>query len=208
MVNGNVSPRLDAAKSNSNLIYTELRKDLDLKFNNEHLAYILERVKKLKWAFDFSDDLIIYIANESLKGRRSEGIANDVLKSFSDITLANAKTLASTVSSIQSTQITRLRAEDVGLNWYQWRSSGDGRVRNSHKKMEGVLVKWSDPPSPEMLVGEESIGHYHAGECNGCRCYAAPLVNIKFIKKLPLKVYLNGKITRMSKTRFKELCLQ
>ncbi|WP_088227851.1 minor capsid protein [Desulfosporosinus sp. FKB] len=203
---GKASSQITKVKSDSAAIYNGIRKELDSK--NKHLAYIVERIRSLKWPFDFSDDLIVSIANESLKGRRSNDIANDISKFFENITVANAKVLVSTVSSIQSAQITRLRAENLGIKAYTWRSSEDSRVRSSHKHMDGVIVFWTDPPSPEELVGEKSIGYYHAGECVGCRCYAEPLVDIKYIKKSSLKVYYNGKITRISKAQFKELFLK
>lgn len=188
--------------TNSNEIYKQLKKK---EFNSGHLQYIIERIKGLEWPFNFSDDLIIFIAEESLKGRRSKDIANEVQKSFSHLTLNDVKSLALTVASIQSSHLTRRRAVDSGLYWYRWRTSEDGRVRKSHEKMHGVLVNWNDPPSPELLVSEKFIGYYHAGECQECRCYAEPVVDLKYIKASPLKVYVNGEIVKMTKTKFKEL---
>ena len=70
--------------------------------------------------------------------------------------------------------------------------------------MEGVLVCWNDPPSPEKLINEKFVGYYHAGEIYNCRCYPQPIVKLNFVK-WPAKVYYQGKIQRMSRKQFEEI---
>lgn len=102
-----------------------------------------------------------------------------------------------TIAGVASTAFQRARAEAIGLTWYVWQTSQDGRVRPSHKGMQGVLVQWQDPPSPELLVGEPELGRYHAGEGLGCRCLPSPVVSIGRVT-WPSGVYFDGKILRMS----------
>ena len=105
------------------------------------------------------------------------------------------------VSKAQSALI-RTRAEILNIQWYIWRTSQDERVRNSHKDMEGVLVSWKDPPSPEQLSKSKyQYGKYHAGDIFNCRCYAEPIVDIRFVK-FPCKVYCNGRMIKMKKSEF------
>lgn len=70
--------------------------------------------------------------------------------------------------------------------------------------MEGVLVNWNEPPSPEALAGEKSVGNYHAGNIWNCRCYPEPLIEIDDIS-WPHKVYTNGKIQTMGKMQFEQM---
>jgi uncharacterized protein with gpF-like domain len=75
-------------------------------------------------------------------------------------------------------------------------------VRNSHEILEGVLVNFNNPPSPEKLAGEKrDYGVYNAGEIFNCRCYPEPVIDFNDIT-FPTKVYFNGKITRMRKADF------
>ena len=40
--------------------------------------------------------------------------------------------------------ITQKRMQDIGLTMYEWSSSSDERVRESHAVMEGLLCRWDD----------------------------------------------------------------
>jgi hypothetical protein len=70
--------------------------------------------------------------------------------------------------------------------------------------MDGVLVNWSDPPSPETLAGEKSEGTYEAGEIYNCRCYPEPLVSTKQIS-WPHKAYFGGRIQRVTLGQFRAM---
>lgn len=96
------------------------------------------------------------------------------------------------------------RAQEIGIEWYQWSTSRDARVRSSHQKMDGVLVAWDDPPSPEQLNGEPSTGRYHAGEVQGCRCLMLPIADLAEIH-WPARVYRHGRILTMRKQDFQRL---
>lgn len=88
------------------------------------------------------------------------------------------------------------------MRWYVWRTALDGdRVRKSHRLMEGVLVNWKDPPSPEQLACEKNVGYYHAGNIWNCRCYASPIIDVDDIPR-NVKVYHNGIVEKMCKDRF------
>ena len=73
------------------------------------------------------------------------------------------------------------------------------------KKMQDVIVSWSQAPDPEALVGIKStLGHYHAGECPNCRCYPAPVLTFDDIN-FPAHVCWGGTIKTMSKQEFKKI---
>jgi hypothetical protein len=59
--------------------------------------------------------------------------------------------------------------------------------------MDGVLINWNDLPSPELLKGMKNEGRYGPGEIYNCRCFPAPLIELKYLE-WPMKVYQNGHI--------------
>jgi len=146
-----------------------------------------------------------FINSESGKGMRASELAEYIKSVFPEKSKANAALIARTEVSKSQTALTQARAEALGLNWYIWRTSEDSRVRSSHDFMEGVLVRWSDPPNPELLdpdfKGKKTYGKYHAGNIFNCRCFPEPVVDIDDIT-FPCRVYFNGKIQNMTRNEF------
>lgn len=142
-----------------------------------------------------------YIQQEQMKGRRSEDIVRDIEPYMQHLKQFQVERIARTEVAKADTAITRARAESINLNWYQWATSEDARVRDSHRFMDGVLISWDDPPSPEALIHLRSVGHYHAGNIFNCRCVALPIVTLKEIH-FPARVYRLGRIERMTKNQF------
>lgn len=142
-----------------------------------------------------------FIQDQQIKGLRSEAIAKMIAPKCKHLRRYEVARLARTEVAKADTAITRARAQSIGLNWYQWHTSQDARVRDSHRKMNLVLVNWNDPPSPESLVGEKSEGHYHAGNIWNCRCPAIPITSLADIS-FPVKVYTNNSIRRLSRKQF------
>jgi hypothetical protein len=144
-------------------------------------------------------------AGEHQRGGRSLGIESYIRMLAPDLIKSRVKLIARTEIAKAETDLTRLRAERLGIEWYEWETSRDQRVRESHKKMDSVLVAWNDPPQPEALIGEKSsAGHYHAGQVWNCRCVALPIADLSEIH-WPAKVYRFGKITRMTRKEFTKI---
>lgn len=145
------------------------------------------------------------ISDMALKGMRATEIAKVIREQTDKHSRASAKLIARTEVSKTTTALTKARCDNLDLHWYVWRTAEDGdRVRKSHRIMEGVLVNWNEPPSPEALAGEKSVGNYHAGNIWNCRCYPEPLIEIDDIS-WPHKVYTNGKIQTMGKMQFEQM---
>lgn len=145
------------------------------------------------------------ISDMALKGMRASEIAKVIREQTDKHSRASAKLIARTEVSKTTTALTKARCDNLDLHWYVWRTMEDGdRVRKSHRIMEGVLVNWNEPPSPEALAGEKSVGNYHAGNIWNCRCYPEPLIEIDDIS-WPHKVYTNGKIQIMGKMQFEQI---
>lgn len=154
---------------------------------------------------DVSEKVVHDIAEASLKGMRAESIEKLIINRTREHSRASARLIARTETAKTQSALTKSRCEQLDLRWYVWRTALDGnRVRKSHRLMEGVIVNWNNPPSPEELAGEKSVGNYHAGNIWNCRCYSEPLLEIDDVK-WPHKVYLNGQIRMLGKREFEQI---
>jgi SPP1 gp7 family putative phage head morphogenesis protein len=144
------------------------------------------------------------IAESQREGVRPETIAKQLRERVPQLTRSRAALIARTEVAKATTGLTEARSEEMGIGWYLWSTSRDSRVRPSHRKMQNVLVAWNDPPSPELLIGEKSVGRYHAGEIYNCRCDAQPAVTLD-VFKWPMKVYSRGRIQYMTRAKFQTL---
>lgn len=97
-------------------------------------------------------------------GRRAEEVALELMNT-TDVTESRAKLIARTETARTNTALNKARAESVGSTQYIWRTSQDAAVRDSHKKMNGKVFDWNDPPTLEDgMTG-------HPGTFPNCRCY-------------------------------------
>lgn len=142
-----------------------------------------------------------YAYQQFTNGVRSETIVKQMRPYMQHLKTWEIRRIARTEVAKADTAITRVRAGDIGLNWYVWKTSHDARVRKSHKHLNNVLINWHDPPAPEVLIGEPSQGRYDAGNTYNCRCVALPLVRLDQIA-FPVKVYYSGRIQTFSMRQF------
>lgn len=148
-----------------------------------------------------SHDLVRHIASKAYAGSRTAYKSNEFKRMVGDMSNAHAKLISRTETSKAMSALTQARAEYTGHDWYIWHTAEDIRVRESHRKMDKVLCRFSDPPAPEELVGEKSAGHYGPGNIYNCRCFAEPIIVWDEIE-WPHKVYSGGAISTMGKKQF------
>lgn len=150
---------------------------------------------------DVRADLTKHVETQAYRGSRTAYKTEDFKKLVGEMSNNHAKLISRTETSKAMSALTQARAEYTGHDWYIWHTAEDVRVRDSHKKMDKVLCRFSDPPAPEELVGEKSNGHYSPGNIFNCRCYAAPVILWRNVE-WPHKVYANGIISSMGKKQF------
>lgn len=205
---GNYDTWRKAAKeaSKGNQLYRSLLLEMQKGIGSAIYDQIMENANLIRTLpTDTAKKVVENITKEAYKGKRASEIARMIEEETSKHSRASAKLIARTEVSKATTALTKARSEDLGLRWYVWRTALDGdRVRKSHRNMEGVLVAWSNPPSPEELVGEPSVGNYHAGNIWNCRCYPEPLISVEDVH-WPHKVYYQGKIQKLSKREFEQM---
>jgi SPP1 gp7 family putative phage head morphogenesis protein len=89
-----------------------------------------------------------------------------------EVTTSRAILIARTETSRAATTLTQARAEAIGADSYIWRTSGDSTVRSDHKKLNGKIFQWNDPP----VADEHSGTRANPGCIWNCRCFAEPII--------------------------------
>jgi SPP1 gp7 family putative phage head morphogenesis protein len=138
-------------------------------------------------------------------GSRADTIAKMMRSRFPELLKSRVNLIARTETAKVSTALTEARCDELGVEFYIWRTSKDKRVRDSHRKMDGVVVPWAQPPSPEALIGEAStLGRYHAGECPNCRCTQIVVLTLEDVS-WPATVYWQGRLQKMKRVDFQRI---
>lgn len=195
-----------AAKRSSRAqkIYKALKSEVERSGLNYELDQIAERNARLitSLPLEISEEITKRANALFLTSGRPGQLAKEIKALAPEILKTRVALIARTEVSRAETDLTRARAERMGIQFYQWRTSEDSRVRASHRNMDGVLVAWSDPPSPEALAHEKSsLGKYAPGQAPNCRCLALPLADLDEVD-WPAKVFQSGSIKRMSRAQF------
>lgn len=102
-------------------------------------------------------------------------IAEALERAYPDTTeawlLNRATLIARTETARTASVLTQARAEHVGAEEYVWRTAGDARVRPSHKRLNGTVHRWDEPP-----LSDPPDHHSHPGQIWNCRCVALPIL--------------------------------
>ncbi len=170
------------------------------------LAESIETVGGLP--FRIAERLKKEIAYARQEGATEQGCLNILRARLPSLITSRIKLIARTDPHRVNSSFTEARSEDLQLNCFIWTTVGDTSVRHAHDKMNGVVVFWSDLPSPEALIGMPAgLGHYAPGGCPNCRCIAFPVISIVdlFANRTRIKVYTGGLIRRVTQSQFIEL---
>lgn len=107
---------------------------------------------------------------EGLSGaKRAEEVSKEIQKS-GKVTKSRANLIARTETARAQGTLTQVRAESIGADSYIWRTAEDDDVRPSHKKLDGKVFRWSDPPECDPGIRANPGGSYN------CRCIAIPII--------------------------------
>jgi len=137
-------------------------------------AFLTAHADEIGTYREWSTSLIKDISEETrrkVSAKIMDAIANrippgEVQKDLRDI-VKSARKRALLIASDQANKIhskmQELRAQEVGITEYIWRTAGDERVRLTHANANGRRFSWNKPP--------HEIGR-HPGEPIRCRCSA------------------------------------
>lgn len=145
----------------------------------------LTEAQKAIIAKEYSNNLKLYIRKfideEVLKlrseveqsvqaGYRAEHL-KELIKKRYNVSDSKARFLALQETSLLTSKYTELRYKDAGITKYEWSTSHDVRVRDSHAVLNGKIFSFDDPP-----VVDDKGNKANPGEPFGCRCVAIPLI--------------------------------
>ena len=78
------------------------------------------------------------------QGSRFTEIAKEIQKSFG-ISKRRATLIARDQTTKLNASLTKLRQTGVGVTKYEWQTSGDERVRSTHRANDGKIFEWDKP---------------------------------------------------------------
>lgn len=138
--------------------------------------------KALKEWVDYNVSLIKTIPEETLdkmreivydgftKGKTTTRMIKEIQRAYG-VSKRRAELIARDQTAKLNGQIQRAQQLDAGITEYIWYTTGDERVRDSHKALNGKKFSWNDPP----VVDERTGRKCHPGEDYQCRCIGRPV---------------------------------
>lgn len=105
-----------------------------------------------------------------VNGRTTTQMVKDIQRTYG-VSKRHANLIARDQTAKLNGQIQQYQQQDAGIEEYIWCTTGDERVRSSHRELNGMKFRWDTPP-------ENSDGRAcHPGEDYQCRCIGRPVFN-------------------------------
>ncbi|MEG0470771.1 MAG: minor capsid protein [Solibacillus sp.] len=108
------------------------------------------------------------IVREHIENGSSAKTIREAIIGQTDICKSRAQFLAVDQAGSMLGQMTAERHQRLGIERFTWDTSGDERVRDEHKKLDGKVFSYDDPPT---VNGRQVL----PGEDYRCRCVALPV---------------------------------
>lgn len=108
------------------------------------------------------------VVNEHISNNSAPKVIREAIMEQTDISKTRAKFLAVDQSGSIFGQINAERHQRMGLEKFKWDTSGDERVRDTHRALDGQVFAYAEPPT----VGSRVV---LPGEDYRCRCVAIPV---------------------------------
>lgn len=124
-----------------------------------------------KWISQDVIKLREQIMQNTMSGQRANNIVKLIQANY-NTSLNKAKFLARQETSLLMSEMRKQRYKDAGITRYKWSTSHDERVRPLHKKVNGKIFSWDNPPA----VGENGE-RLEPGQDYNCRCLAVAIVD-------------------------------
>jgi len=123
----------------------------------------------------FTDEHIVNLRKDvqanAVKGFRFSEL-RDMIEHDYGVTKSKAEFLAQQETSLFMAKFRQQRFLDAGVNFYVWQTVGDRKVRDDHKRLNGKIFQFGDPPIVDTSAGRRG----EPGEDYRCRCIARPVV--------------------------------
>lgn len=124
-----------------------------------------------KWCRETIQDLRVSVEKNAKDGYRFDRLVDRVQNRY-DVSKTKAEFLARQETALFVSKHRQQRFEDVGITSYVWQTADDSNVRDSHKKLDGKIFEYANPPIVDEATGRRA----NAGEDFNCRCVANPIL--------------------------------
>lgn len=116
---------------------------------------------------DTLGDMRTIVRNGFVNGKSTTNIMKEIQHTY-NVGKNHARLLARDQIGKLNASINEAQQRDAGIEEYIWDDCGDGRVRDSHKALNGKRFRWDDPPMVDVRTGRRC----HPGQDYQCRCIA------------------------------------
>lgn len=113
------------------------------------------------------------VVDEAYEQGRSWPWLAERLEERYDVSKSRAQLIARDQLGKLTSQIAQVRSLELGVESYQWLTSNDERVRETHERLAGRIFSWDEPPP----VG-------HPGMDYQCRCTSRPVLSEAHARQL------------------------
>lgn len=126
----------------------------------------------------FTSKINTIVEQAVVNGTSPSELKKEIQRATTGLSDAKCKLLARDQIGKLQGQISQAQMTEVGLEMYIWSTSGDERVRDSHREMEGLLCRWDDssvysPDGGKTWIDRPSGAiDMHPGQDIQCRCVA------------------------------------
>lgn len=128
-------------------------------------AAVQENVSLIKSIPEQYFDKVEQAVFRNLAGGSTESLL-DQIQAIGNVTKNRAQLIARDQNAKLNARLSKARQEALGVESYRWVTAGDERVREGHRKNNGKVFRWDDPP--------KATGH--PGEDIQCRCIPQPII--------------------------------
>lgn len=154
------------------------------------------------WIKNWTEDEIVKMRDTvgklAIDGKSAKDIEEYLTKQYG-VSKRKAQFLARNETAIATTSYLEAKYTEEGFTHFKWRTNLDGRERPEHKKLNGQIFRFDDPPIIYERTGQKGL----PGETYNCRCTFTPIANKEWLenrrKLFKAQNSLTGKIKRCLK---------
>lgn len=118
----------------------------------------------------YFDDVQRVVQETLERGLPTEKLREHLQERYA-VSESRARLIARDQLSKLNGEIARERHKQIGVTQYLWTTSGDERVRDRHKELDGTLQRYDDPP----IINDQG-DRGHPGDDYQCRCVGTPVL--------------------------------
>lgn len=124
------------------------------------------------------------VGQMAIAGKSKKDIA-DYIMAQKGVSERKALFLARNETGIATTSYLQAKYQDEGFTHFKWITNMDGRERPLHRKLNGKIFAFNDPPVIYQLIKKGVVVREDRGlpqQTYNCRCTFTPVFNKEFLE--------------------------